>query len=193
MKYLITLILCISYCHSFSQKLQVYCPEITDTLLRTDKFAGENITIILTDVRNLPKNTKAECSSENVLEAVFQQLQQTYPKAIFTKDNALYAQQNIPGKYIKIAVAAYHAGSEKDFKSAIIPKYYSSDTFKDIPEDTFTAGTVLAFEIKTTDKPYLLVASQFGRQVNEFDHTTSKKALTFSFNKVFNEFVRFID
>ncbi|MBE8712443.1 hypothetical protein C4F49_01955 [Sphingobacterium sp. KB22] len=173
--------------------MQVYCPEVVDTLLRSEQFAGENITVILTDARKLPKNTQADCSGNQVLGALVKQLRKTYPKATLNIKNNLNAQQPISGKYIKIMLEAYQFGIEKDFAASINPKYYAPESFKDIPEDSYTAGTILAFEIKTDEKPFHFVASQFHRFALEINESTSKKALRESFTKALNDFVLFID
>jgi hypothetical protein len=98
-----------------AQKIYVWCPENYQVKARVGLRKDDTIKVVFFDGRSIPPKNKIECTTEQVIQALFSQLKTAYPSAILVlqPESEYYKKPGGKSVLIKIGIAAYHAGFEK--------------------------------------------------------------------------------
>jgi hypothetical protein len=122
--YLIFPLLLLTSFKIFAQKLYIWCPEQQATKQHIGFLANQTVNLVVFDGRNIPSNSRSECSTSDLEQALKMYIQQIYPscKIDILSDSAYY-QSSAPGKItIKIDVNVGIGTVGGHFAYGVFPK-----------------------------------------------------------------------
>ncbi|MBL1408811.1 hypothetical protein [Sphingobacterium faecale] len=192
MKYLLLLILIANVSFSNAQKLYVWCPEYVQAPPRSDISSLDTVKVAFFDARILNEKSKIECTSETLIESIFEQIKQVYPNIYFVKDNSLYRSKESKGTLLKIGISAYHAGFGTDISAGIGIVGGNLSTMI-IPKGMWNASTIFYTEIIKNSTSNQEMISNIGSQSNIWGYKSARKALNESYIKSLQQLLFFID
>lgn len=176
---------------SFCQKIYVWCPEQIEIPSRSAFLNGDTIKVAFFDGRAIPKKSKVECTGDQITEQIFNLLQKTYSNTILIRDDGLYPNRAVSGKYIKIGLSAYHAGLGSEGESAI--GFVGTTPTFIFPTETWNGVTIFMIESSNTSDINNETISNMSSQENVWGNRSARKALNASFLKSVQELFFFID
>lgn len=191
---LLTLLLLYVGYSASAQKIYVWCPENYQIKPRVGLRKDDTIMVAFFDGRTIPPKNKIECTTEQVIQALFLQLKSAYPSAILVlqPESEYYKKPDNKSVLIKISIAAYHAGFGTDISGGIgmVGGHFSTMVFPKGQWNAITSYYVQAFVAgKSTTKEISNVSSKS----NMFGYKSAKSALNECYNKSTGELLFFID
>lgn len=192
--FLVIIFLLIGYTSS-AQKIYVWCPDNYQFKPRAEFRKNDTIKVIFFDGRSIPPKNKIECSSDQVIQALFTQLKTTYPSAILVQQpESAYYKKPSDNKTIsiKIGIAAYHAGFGADISGGIgmVGGHFSTMVF---PKGEWNAITAYYVQIFVGDKIITKEISNVSSKSNMWGYKSARNALNECYNKSTGELVFFLD
>ncbi|HWD90327.1 MAG TPA: hypothetical protein VG367_19500 [Mucilaginibacter sp.] len=107
--------------YASAQKLYIWCPEQPTAKQHVGFLDRQQVDLVIFDGRSIPSNSKVECQSADVEEALKHFIQYAYPSCKITVlADSMYYRPSESGKItIKIGIAAYQAGFGTDIEVGI--------------------------------------------------------------------------
>jgi hypothetical protein len=194
---LLTTFLSFIFNYSFGQKLYVWCPDEQNVKPRIGFLENQEINILVFDGRTITKNSKVECESENVVQALSNYIRKAYPSAkINLLKNEAYYKKPEKGKItIKLAISAYHAGFGADI-SAGIGSVGGNFSYGVIPKGEWNGVTsyyVQIFDSRNEDKKLVKEISEIASKPNMWGYKTAKVCLNTTYIQANQTLLFFID
>jgi len=178
-----------------AQKIYVWCPENYQIKPRVDLRKNDTINVVFFDGRSIPPKNKIECSSEQIIQTLFSQLKATYPSVIWVqRPESDYYKKNLASKsvFIKIGIAAYHAGFGTDISGGIgmVGGHFSTMVF---PKGQWNAITSYYVQIFVGEKTTTKEISNISGKSNMWGYKSARNALNECYNTSTGELLFFLD
>ncbi|MDN3581369.1 hypothetical protein [Mucilaginibacter flavus] len=185
-----------SFCKA--QKLYIWCPTEQDAKPRTDFLENENVNIVVFDGRIIPKNSKIECESSSVDQALVEYIKKAYPSCkITTLNESDYYKKSEAGKItIKIGIAAYQAGFGTDISVGIgsVGGKFSYGIFPKGEWNGLTSYFVQIFDNRKVErKKYNKEINEVTSKSNMWGYKTARTCLFSSYDKANQTLLSFIE
>ena len=195
MKYLLFITFLLTGYATKAQKIYVWCPDNYQVKPREEFRKNDTIKIVFFDGRSIPPKNKIECSSDQLVEALFTQLKTTYPSAIFVQQpESAYYKKPINSKsiLIKVGIAAYHAGFGTDISGGIgiVGGHFSTMVF---PKGEWNAITAYYVQVFVGDKIITKEISNVSSKSNMLGYKSARNALNDCYNRSTQELLFFLD
>lgn len=182
----------------FAQKLYVWEPKPQSVSQRPFYTESDTIDVVMYDGRIFSKKSKIECTSEELIESIYDVLKQAYGKAtICLMNSSEYNKKPLPGHVtIKIGIAAYGAGFGTDV-SVGIGSVGGSFSYGVFPKGKWNAVT--SFLVRVYDKRNGQVRSSeksishTDSKSNMLGYSSAKKALNNTYMSSISELLLAID
>jgi hypothetical protein len=178
-----------------AQKIYVWCPENYQIKARVGLRKDDTIKVVFFDGRSIPPKNKIECTTEQVIQALFSQLKSAYPSAILVlQPESEYYKKNTDSKsvMIKIGIAAYHAGFGTDISGGIgmVGSHFTTMVF---PKGQWNAITAYYVQIFVGEKATTKEISNISSKSNMWGYKSARNALNECYNKSTGELLFFLD
>lgn len=181
-----------------AQKIYVWCPPTAQIGSASEKLSGARINLIIADARIITDSSKVECTSNEIKQAIANEIILAYPSAIINLlDDELFKSKAEANKItIRVGISAYHSASGIDVSSAIgnaggnfnwgeLPKNrWNSVTGYHVVIDDFRNN---ALSTQTRDIANIVSRPNIGGSL------TAKKALNEAYQEANRELLYFIE
>ncbi len=197
-KLLFLLVICGFSANLFAQKLYVWLPETNNTAKHPVFEQADTVDLVFLDGRNFPTKSKVECTSEEFIEYLTNDIQTVYQGATFNILPTTYYYKPPKNNHvtIKIGIAAYHAGFGADIDVAIGAVggqfAYGISTKGQWNGITLFYVQVSDMRNNSNNTQRKEVFSTISKP-NIGGYRTAKKCLNESYAQTFNQMVFFID
>lgn len=186
----------ISEC-ALCQKMYVWTPIDISVAERSGFLDDEHIDLVVFDARTLTKNSKIECSSEELLSTIVQLVKKSIPSAkinILSSDNYYKASRDSVIT-LKISIYAYHSAFGSEVKVAIgaIGGEFSSMVFPEGKWNAITGYDVAVFDHRSERKKLSKKICKIHSKSNMMGYKTAKKALNSTFIEANQEMFSFFE
>lgn len=92
-----------------AQKMYVWCPQKISTIPKYNALNNQEISIQLNDNRVLSDKIKDKCSSEEILQGIYNLVRNTYPNAKISRGTGERGKAEEGKIYLEINLTAYYA------------------------------------------------------------------------------------
>ena len=197
-RYLLLILCLLCSVTTFSQKLYVWCPEDQNINQREYFLENETVAVVVFDSRTIPDKSKIECTRENVLKSIQENIKKAYPSAVINQlDDSEFHKKSEDGSVtIKIDISAYHAGFGKDINVAI-GSVGGEFSFGFIPKGKWNALTrlnVTIFDNRNDSKQkYSDEIMEIESKSNMLGYKSAKDCLKVTYATVIQRMLSFID
>jgi len=182
----------------FAQKLYVWCPNEQLITPRNNFLERDTIDIVMFDGRILTKNSRIECTSENIIAQLGDVIKKTYPNAITNLvASSEYYKDPLKNRItIKIGISAYHAAFGADVKIGI-GSIGGNFSYGIIPEgkwNAITAYTIKIYDYRNgKEEKNVKDIYKIESKSNLFGYSTAKSCLNITYTEANQDMLLFID
>lgn len=195
---IILLTLMLSTLSAFGQKVYVWAPNSGQPPHRPLFEQTDTVDVVVFDGRNIPSSSKVECTSEELVSIILDDIQKIYSGATFNiLDNAKYYKPSSDNHItIKIGIGAYHAGFGADVDVAIgnVGGNFAYSVSAKGKWNAVTSFYLRIFDKRGGEEKDFAkeILSQDGKP-NTGGYTTAKKVLSTTYMNAFSQLCTAID
>ena len=195
---LITCFACLFSYKATAQKLYIWCPEEHEVKPRVGFLEKQQVDLVLFDGRTMPPNSKVECGSADVEQALVKFIQRIYPSCKLTiLPDSDYYKSSEKGKItIKVGIASYHAGFGTDISVGIgsVGGKFSYGVFPKGQWNGLASYYVQIFDNrKGSVRKLSKEISEVTSKPNLWGYKTAKACLYTSYDKANQDLLAFIE
>jgi hypothetical protein len=189
----------LSFIHqAFGQKLYIWCPVTHEIIPHTGFLKNQDVNVVIFDGRNIPSNSKIECDSRGVTDALKAYIEKVYPSSnIKILPDSMYYQSSTKGVLtIKIGIAAYQAGFGTDISVGIgsVGGKFSYSVFPQGQWNGLVSYFVQIFDNRGDNKKKVSKEiSEITTKSNLWGYKTARSCLYSSYDKANTELLSFIE
>ena len=159
---------------------------------------NQNVNVVIFDGRNIPSNSKIECDSHGVTDALKAYIGKVYPSSniIILPDSTYYQPSTKGALTIKIGIAAYQAGFGTDISVGIgsVGGKFSYSVFPKGQWNGLVSYYVQIFDNRVDNKKKVSKEiSEITTKSNVWGYKTARSCLYSSYDKANTELLSFIE